>query len=232
MSAEGAVWHPSSNFTPRRGGVLPDMIVLHYTAMSSAEAALERLCSPGHEVSAHYLIGRRGELWQLVAEGQRAWHAGAGSWGAVGDVNSRSIGIELDNDGKVPFPEPQMSVLESLVERLMVRWHIPPERVIAHSDMAPTRKFDPGVRFDWRRLSLRGLAVWPSAGTICGDDLMSKFLAAARQFGYPEAPPEALLTAVRHRFRPQGRGDLCVADVAAITDIAQRYPVDRREGCA
>ena len=131
-----------------------DIIVLHYTAMPSAQSALTRLCLAEAEVSAHYLIGRCGTVWQLVQEDQRAWHAGVGAWGDVRDVNSRSIGIEIDNDGYSPFSHMAMVALEGLLPGILQRWAIPPERVIGHQDMAPGRKSDPGRRFDWRgRLS-------------------------------------------------------------------------------
>ncbi|WP_236638464.1 N-acetylmuramoyl-L-alanine amidase [Mangrovicoccus ximenensis] len=155
--AEGAIWHPSPNFGPRRGGAVPDMVVLHYTAMESAGEALERLCSPPHEVSSHYLIGADGTLWQLVAEEARAWHAGQGSWGGAADVNSRSIGIELDNRGKGSFAVAQLEALERLLAEILARWSIPPERVIGHQDMAPGRKQDPGRYFPWPRLARKGL---------------------------------------------------------------------------
>ena len=153
------IWHPSPNFGDRRDGLLPTLVVIHYTAMDSAEAALTRLCDPVAEVSAHYLIGADGTVWQMVDEAARAWHAGAGDWLGQGDVNSRSIGIELDNRGDHPFSNPQMTVLETLLAEIMTRWHIPPDGVIGHSDSAPGRKFDPGPRFDWARLARQGLAV-------------------------------------------------------------------------
>lgn len=152
------IWHPSPNFGPRRNGLEPQFIVLHYTAMDSAEAALERLCNPEAEVSAHYLIGRDGTCWHLVEEEDRAWHAGAGSWKGVDDMNSRSIGIELDNRGKEPFGEQQMVVLEVLIRNILRHYILPAEAVIAHSDLAPGRKVDPGTRFDWARLARQGLA--------------------------------------------------------------------------
>ncbi len=112
---------PSPNFGPRRGGAPPDIVVLHYTAMASAEAALARLRDPAAEVSAHWLVAEDGRVWRLVDEAMRAWHAGAGAWGGVTDVNSRSIGIELANagplDGFPPFPEPQMAALEAAARR-------------------------------------------------------------------------------------------------------------------
>ncbi|MGB1208030.1 MAG: N-acetylmuramoyl-L-alanine amidase [Paracoccaceae bacterium] len=134
------------------------MVVLHYTAMGSARAARDWLCTPDAQVSAHYVISRQGTCWHLVEEAARAWHAGAGAWGAVRDVNSRSIGIELANTGTEPFAEPQMRALETLLRGILRRWSIPPARVIGHSDMAPGRKIDPGRRFDWARLARQGLA--------------------------------------------------------------------------
>lgn len=133
-------------------------MVIHYTVLTPAQAALERLCDPVHEVSAHYVIGEGGELWQLVAEERRAWHAGAGSWQGKDDINSRSIGIELVNDGASDFAAPQMTCLEQLLADIFTRWPIGPDGVIGHEDMAPGRKFDPGPRFDWARLARLGLA--------------------------------------------------------------------------
>ena len=151
--------HPSPNFGERRGELTPTLVVIHYTAMESAEAALARLSDPVAEVSSHWLIGADGALYSLVDEAMRAWHAGAGSWGDVEDVNSASIGIELDNDGASPFPEAQMVALEELLCGVLERWAIPPEGVIGHSDCAPGRKIDPGPRFDWGRLAYRVLSV-------------------------------------------------------------------------
>lgn len=149
-------WHPSPNFGARRGGALPDMVVIHYTAMESCAAARDWLSNPASEVSSHYVIARDGQGWQLVAESMRAWHAGKGAWAGCDDVNSRSIGIELCNTGAEPFPEPQMVALETLLQGISLRWDI--AHVIGHSDMAPGRKIDPGPRFDWRRLVGQGLA--------------------------------------------------------------------------
>ncbi|MDK3073668.1 N-acetylmuramoyl-L-alanine amidase [Sedimentitalea sp. JM2-8] len=214
-------WRPSPNFGPRRDGLRPELIVLHYTAMETAEAALARLCDPAAEVSAHYLIAGDGRVWQMVREEMRAWHAGAGAWRGRGDVNSRSIGIELDNRGTHPFAEPQMAALEALLPQVMARWSIGPEGVIGHSDMAPARKFDPGPRFDWSRLARRGLAVWPEAGQA-GD-----FARDAARFGYPVEDEAALLAAFRARFRPQATGPAGAADRAMMADLAARFGVDR-----
>jgi N-acetylmuramoyl-L-alanine amidase len=221
---------PSPNQGPRRGGVQPDLVVIHYTAMASAAAALAWLRNPAAAVSCHYLIGEDGRVWRLVSEAARAWHAGAGSWGAVEDVNSRSIGIELANPGPLlgfpPFAEAQMAALEALLADVVARWEIPPARVIAHSDMAPGRKADPGPKFDWRRLARGGLSVWAEAGASGAAD-WAAFAAAAARIGY-RAPAaggwEAVLAAFRLRFRPGAGGPLAVADLAAAEAVAGSFP--------
>jgi len=219
------VTHPSPNFGERRGGARPDLVVIHYTAMPSLAEARARLCDPAHEVSAHWLIAENGTTEQLVDEHHRAWHAGAGSWGGVTDVNSRSIGIELANTGAQPFPEPQMTALESLLRGIMARWSIPPERIIGHSDMAPARKSDPGPRFDWRRLARQGLSVWPAPDAAPPQD-PATFPAHARAFGYPPADDALLLRAFRLRFRPQATGPADTTDATLAAALATRYPVD------
>ena len=196
------------------------MIVLHYTAMESAEAALERLCDPEIEVSAHYLIAEDGRIWQMVGEEARAWHAGVGQWRDVVDVNSRSIGIELANRGDHPFPEPQMAALEALMRDIMARWDITPEGVIGHSDMAPARKCDPGPRFDWARLAREGLVPGlPEAAQSAPD--AKAFRRAALGFGFPDVADDLLLWAVRLRFRPWGRGDLTPEDMRIAAGMQQ-----------
>lgn len=228
MIPDGPIWHPSPNFGPRRDGLQPELIVLHYTAMTSAAAAVQRLCDPACEVSAHYVIGASGQLWQLVAEADRAWHAGAGEWAGRGDVNSRSIGIELDNRGTHPFSDPQMQVLEQLLADIMQRWAIPPEGVIGHSDMAPGRKWDPGPRFDWQRLAISGLAR-PAGGASVASvppaASAARFRDLARRQGYTaEVADDILLQAVRLRYRPWGRGALCDADLATLGADADPDP--------
>lgn len=209
------------------------MIVLHYTAMRNAAAALERLCAPEHEVSAHYLISEQGGVFALVPEDLRAWHAGQGRWGDVTDINSRSIGIELANPGNAPFAAPQMRALEQLLPEVMARHRIVPQRVIAHSDMAPNRKGDPGHRFDWRRLALQRLSVWPEPAKAPVPVDMAAFCAAAVIFGYdPAQPAEVILAALRLRFMPWAAGPLAPQDMAAISDLARRFPVDRAKAGA
>ena len=183
--------------------------------MADAAAALDRLCEPGIEVSAHYLVGAGGTVWQMVSEDMRAWHAGAGAWAGMCDINSRSIGIELDNRGDHPFPEPQMAALEALLAGIMARWRIGPQGVIGHSDMAPGRKRDPGPRFDWARLARQGLARAAGCGETEADPVA--FRARAQAAGFTSEMDDALLLeTVRLRFRPWGRGPLCSHDMAAL----------------
>ncbi|WP_372574244.1 N-acetylmuramoyl-L-alanine amidase [Ruegeria jejuensis] len=210
------LWHPSPNFGPRRDGLKPAFVVIHYTAMISAEAALTLLCLPEAEVSAHYLIGADGTTWQMVREEDRAWHAGAGEWQGLTDINSRSIGIELDNTGATPFAEPQMAALETLLCAVLARWDIPPDNVIGHSDMAPGRKIDPGPRFDWQRLERQRLAA-PTIIRDVQDRDPLLFRARAEAAGYTsDVSDEALLSAVRQRRRPWARGDLRSEDLAVL----------------
>jgi len=213
--------HPSPNFGERRGAGRVDLVVLHYTAMPNCAEALARLCDPVAEVSAHYLIDTDGTVLSLVDEAARAWHAGAGEWGGAGDVNSRSIGVELVNAGTHPFAAAQITALERLLANVLDRHHLPPQAVLAHSDMAPDRKGDPGPRFDWRRLALQGLSVWPEPAAA-PDDLGADLAA----FGYPPAAPETLLKAFRLRFRPWAPGPLDDTDRALAADLARRFPVD------
>lgn len=215
----------SPNFGERRGGLTPGLIVLHYTAMASCDAACARLCDPATEVSAHYLISESGEVLPLVAEDKRAWHAGAGAWRGVEDINSRSIGIELANRGDAPFAAVQMNALEGVLADVMARWAIPPHGVIAHSDLAPGRKGDPGARFDWRRLALAGLSVWPQMAKARE---RHDFIRDARRFGYPDVADDLLLAAFRLRFRPWAKGPLDAVDAALVADLARRFGVDAK----
>ncbi|SLN37171.1 N-acetylmuramoyl-L-alanine amidase [Oceanibacterium hippocampi] len=156
----------SPNHDARPPGGPVDILLVHYTGMESAEAALDRLCDPAAKVSAHYLIDEAGRIFALVDEARRAWHAGVASWAGAADINARSVGIELVNPGHEfgyrPFPEAQMRALDGLAIAIVARHGIPPHRVIGHSDVAPERKQDPGELFDWARLARLGLGLWPA----------------------------------------------------------------------
>jgi N-acetylmuramoyl-L-alanine amidase len=155
---------PSPNHGERRGNMRPDMIVLHYTGMIDAGAALERLCAPGSDVSAHYLVLEDGRVIQMVKESRRAWHAGVASWAGQTDINSCSIGIEIANPGHdygyADFPKRQIAAVTTLCRGIQTRNTVPPARVVAHSDVAPSRKQDPGEKFPWETLWDSGVGHW------------------------------------------------------------------------
>jgi N-acetylmuramoyl-L-alanine amidase len=193
---------PSPNHDARPGPV--DILLLHYTGMVAAEAALGRLCDPVARVSAHYLIEEDGTLWQLVEENRRAWHAGVSFWAGASDINARSIGIELQNPGHEfgyrAFPEPQMKTLIELAQGILARHAIPAWRVIGHSDVAPTRKEDPGERFNWQRLAAAGIGLWPVAD---GDPPPGRdWQALLAAYGYDIRDPAAALVAFQRHFQP------------------------------
>lgn len=238
VSAIGDARFCSPNHGARRGVEVPDMVVLHYTGMTSCEAAAKRLCDPEAEVSSHYLIDADGRVLSLVPEERRAWHAGQGGWGVINDVNSHSIGIEIANpghhDGYPPFPDAQMTSVAALLADILPRWNIPPERVIGHACMAPGRKIDPGEKFDWRRLAALGLSVWMDPDfSVEGAAEADAFQRAARHFGYP-APDSgnwcpqtlAIWQAFSMRFLP-GRvsRDPDAVGVHHLQRLADRWPV-------
>ena len=155
----------SPNFGKRAEGKRIDMLILHYTGMASAERALKWLCDPESSVSAHYFVFEDGRVVQLVDEKDRAWHAGKSFWAGETDINSCSLGIEVANPGHEfgyrPFPDGQIDAVTRLCLDLVRRHPIPPERVLAHSDVAPMRKEDPGELFPWGRLHEAGIRVIP-----------------------------------------------------------------------
>lgn len=139
-----------------------DSLILHGTWMTSSQAALSRLCDPNAKVSCHYLLNEMGEIYALVNEDKRAWHAGLSYWQGVKDMNSASIGIELHNDGNSPYPEAQITSLIALIKDIFLRHDIAPARVLAHSDIAPDRKDDPGHHFPWQALASQQIGIYPN----------------------------------------------------------------------
>jgi N-acetylmuramoyl-L-alanine amidase len=199
----------SPNWDERPADTAIDLLVLHYTGMVSAAAALDRLCDPAAKVSAHYLVDEDGTITALVADAARAWHAGVSWWQGRGALNDVSLGIELVNPGHEwgyrPFPERQMAAAVELCRELVGRWRIPAGRVVGHSDIAPTRKEDPGELFDWQHLAQAGIGWWPETGEMRVPDAAAAQLALAR-IGYPGpaqgVPFDAALRAFQRRYRP------------------------------
>lgn len=164
----GAEVRVSPNFGPRRDVSRPDMIILHYTGMETGDSAEAWLCNPESEVSSHYLVHEDGRVVQMVRERDRAWHAGRGSWQGTTDINSRSIGIEIVNPGNLadhpPFAAVQIEAVIALCRDLCARHGISPDKVLAHSDVSPGRKIDPGPAFPWERLAAEGIGI--TAGNV------------------------------------------------------------------
>jgi N-acetylmuramoyl-L-alanine amidase len=197
------ITRPSPNFDAR---ALPiAMLVLHYTGMQSAEAAIARLADAQARVSAHYVVAEDGTVLQMVEEANRAWHAGRSWWRGLTDINSASIGIEIVNPGHefgyVPFPRPQMDAVVALVADIVARHRIAPANVVGHSDIAPSRKQDPGELFDWPRLAALGLAAAPAPSLDPGWSDPG-FLAALGRYGYDITAPTEAVIAFQRRHRP------------------------------
>lgn len=153
----GQPWVGTIHFNLRK----PNYVVIHHTAQDSLAQTLHTFTVPHTQVSSHYVIGRDGEVYQLLSDFLRGWHAGAGKWGSVTDLNSVSLGIELDNNGREPFPEAQLYSLLQLLEKLKTTYNIPAANFLAHGDIAPTRKNDPSALFPWKRLAKKGFGLWP-----------------------------------------------------------------------
>jgi N-acetylmuramoyl-L-alanine amidase len=213
---------PSPNFDTRACGV--SHIILHYTDMADCDAALAWLCDPAAKVSAHYLIRRDGHIFQLVDEAARAWHAGVSFWQGETDMNSASIGIELDHDGLKDdamdaFPEAQMAALITLLQEVTARHEIAPQNILGHSDIAPGRKIDPGEAFDWAALSRAGFGLWveevkiedvPTLSLGGEDKAVAPLQKALAAIGYQIAADgvygpqtQAVISAFQRHFRPR-----------------------------
>jgi len=221
---------PSPNFDARADGAEIDILLLHYTGMKSAEEALARLCDPSTAVSAHYLIDEAGQIFYLVAEDDRAWHAGEAAWAGESDINSRAIGIELANPGHdlgyQDFSVAQIDSLVTLTHTILTRHPIPAARVLGHSDVAPYRKQDPGERFPWERLSAAGIGLAPPKDlapqiSTPGQNAFARDLALfgyAMGEGVDPARIEEVIMAFRRHFRPDHlAGPLDSIDGARLT---------------
>ena len=213
---------PSPNIDDRTGLGRPDMIVLHYTGMQFCHEAIHRLCDTKARVSSHYVVQENGSIVQLVPEGMRAWHAGVSVWGGDPDVNSRSIGIEICNPGHdfgyPEFPSRQIAATITLCRSILTRHIIRPENIVAHSDVAPSRKNDPGEKFPWKRLAQSGIGLWVEVGAVADieplkpNDTGTKITDLQRslaEYGYGidisgryDVSTKEVITAFQRHFRP------------------------------
>ncbi len=203
---------PSPNHGPRPDGARVELLILHYTGMPTAEHALARLCDPAAQVSAHYTVDEDGTVYDHVPEDRRAWHAGVSRWRGLGDVNSRSIGVEIVNPGHEfgyrPFPAVQMAAVVRLCRGIVDRHGIAAADVLGHSDVAPARKEDPGELFDWPGLAAQGVGLWPTPSQVDDGpwdaDAVPPLLG---RYGYDPTDPAALRAFQRH-FHPERLGGL------------------------
>lgn len=206
----------SPNWDARPPGTPIDTLILHYTGMPSAQAALDRLCDPAARVSSHYVVDEDGAVCRLVAEQHRAWHAGVSCWRGHNWLNDRSVGIEIVNPGHEwgyrPFPALQMAAVCDLCVGITGRHPIPARNVVGHSDVAPDRKEDPGELFDWLGLAANGVGLWPSLSFDAGqvDDVPG----ALRTIGYGDGDLATTLRAFQRHWVPDS--------VSGIADAATR----------
>jgi len=239
---------PSPNHAERKQDAKPDMIVLHYTGMADPRAALEKLCTAGTEVSAHYVVMEDGRIVQCVPEARRAWHAGAAAWDGETDINSCSIGIEIVNPGHdhgyPDFPKRQIAAVTTLCRSILNRYRVPHHRVLGHSDVAPTRKKDPGEKFPWRRLHESGIGLWvkpapitPGPVHVLGENdpairemqaLLAKYGYGLQVSGHFDGTTRDVVAAFQRHFRQEqvdGVADTStIATIRAVLAAAARDP--------
>lgn len=220
-----AHWTPSPNFNARKAQI----IVLHHTSIGNAADALRVLSTRNSEgqVSAHYLVEASGRIDQLVDDGDRAWHAGASRWGDATDLNSSSIGIEIDNDGESPFTQPQIQSLINLLADLTSRLGIPREAVVGHGDIAPGRKNDPSVKFPWATLARYGFGLWPDAVLIPAPPGFDS-LAAMRLVGYDVSNPRNAIIAFHRHYRAMETDTLDATDAEILYSLQRKLMAPRQ----
>lgn len=217
----------SPNFGPRRDLKRPNALILHYTGMPTGGAALELLVDPAAEVSSHYLVWEDGRIDQLVSERERAWHAGQAFWKGETDLNSVSIGIEIVNPGHdgglPPYPDPQIEAVIALARDICGRWAIRPERVLAHSDVAPSRKRDPGEAFPWDKLARAGVGHWVEPAPLSGGPLFKR-----EEEGPPVRALQALLALYGYGIELTGVYDRLTR--AAVAAFQRHFRPERVDG--
>lgn len=246
-SAVAAKVFPSPNHDARAGGQAPRLLILHYTGMPHAAEALQRLCNADAKVSSHYFVFENGQTLQLVPEARRAWHAGVSQWAGETDINSASIGIEIAHPGHAgglpPFPDHQIDAVTRLSQDIVQRWQMRPDHVLAHSDIAPERKEDPGELFPWRQLAGAGVGHWveptpmrsgrffsPGEGGAPIEALQAMFAL----YGYGldisgsyDARTEAVVRAFQRHFRPERIDGIADAStISTLRDLIAARPAD------
>ncbi|WP_257669432.1 N-acetylmuramoyl-L-alanine amidase [Parapedobacter tibetensis] len=214
-----AHWVGAVHFNLRK----PNYVIIHHTAQDSLEQTLHTFTVPHTQVSAHYVIGHNGEVYQMLNDYLRGWHAGAGKWGSMTDVNSVSLGIELDNNGNEPFSESQIYSLLSLLDTLKTRYNIPTANFLAHSDIAPTRKNDPSALFPWKKLAERGFGLWPDEVLMTPPENFNP-VDALRIIGYDTSNLKAAIIAFKRRYIQNDlTPELTVYDQSVLYSLYLKY---------
>ncbi|MEO0810810.1 MAG: N-acetylmuramoyl-L-alanine amidase [Pseudomonadota bacterium] len=232
--------YPSPNINERRGVRAPSMLILHYTGLLTVQRSLEVLSDPACQVSCHYVIDEAGAITQMVPEAMRAWHAGVSSWHNETDLNSRSIGIEIQNLGHAhgypDFPDVQMASVVRLAQDIIARHDIVPEHVLAHSDIAPQRKDDPGEKFNWQQLWEAGVGHWvapePVAATPAGNPTVAEMQSLLQRYGYAcpqhgelDGETAKVVIAFQRHFRPEKvDGKIDYSTVATLKRLLSALP--------
>src|SRR5688572_23175302 len=202
----------------------PNFVIIHHTAQNSCDETLLTFTRTQTQVSAHYIICKDGTIHHMLNDYLRAWHAGAGKWGNVTDINSSSIGIELDNNGFEVFPEIQISSLLNLLDALKKQHNIPETNFIGHADIAPSRKVDPNVNFPWKQLAYRGFGVWYDDTTYISVPQDFNTLHALRIIGYDVKDSLAAVQAFKRHFQQQDSSRVITdADKKILYDLSQKY---------
>ena len=222
------MWRDAPNFQPRRNGLKPTILLMHYTGMDSAKAALDLLCHKDSNVSCHYLVDEDGKIIQMVAESARAWHAGNSYWAGEEDINSCSIGIEIVNEGHSPlpkeFPDCQINTVMELSKEIIARHLILPQNVIAHSDVAPARKKDPGEKFPWARLYENGIGHYVKPAALLNGD-------AGFYIGDEHKDVEKARNLLeKYGYLVQGKGAFGEQDAQVITAFQRHFRPERVDG--
>lgn len=215
-----ADWAPTIHYDNRK----PNFVIIHHTAQNSVAQTVRTFQLPHTKVSAHYVIGKNGQVIQMLNEFDRAWHAGKSKWGTITDINSVSIGIELDNNGKEPFTEPQIEALLVLLDTLKTKYNIPQTNFIGHSDIAPTRKDDPSSFFPWKKLAERGFGIWYNEDFLPQPPANFNPTDALKIIGYDMTNPEAAIRAFKRRFvQTEVNSILTPRDIAILYDLYRKY---------
>ncbi|MBL1409556.1 N-acetylmuramoyl-L-alanine amidase [Sphingobacterium sp. C459-1T] len=217
---KGADWAAAIHYDLRK----PNFVIIHHTAQNNIAQTVRTFQVPHSKVSAHYVIGRDGQIIQMLNDYERAWHAGKSKWGNIDDLNSVSLGIELDNNGKEPFPNAQINSLLILLDTLKAKYLIPQLNFIGHADIAPMRKDDPSVLFPWKLLAERGFGIWYNEDYLMMPPANFNPIDALKIMGYDMRNQEGAIRAFKRKYIvKEVNGVLTAHDQAVLYDLYRKY---------